>query len=110
MERRHIKWVPILIAALVIGYQYFGSERFVNPETGRAAHVGMSTQQEAALGFQSYQQVLSESRVINNGPQYEMVRTVASRLARATGKGGEGYQWEVSLVDAKQVKAFCLPG
>src|SRR5881394_2472253 len=99
MERRHIKWLPIVAAVLIVAYQYFGSEKFVNPETGRAAHVGMSTQQEAALGLQSYEQVLSESRVINNGPQFEMVKGVAGRRARATGKGGEGFQWEVSLVD-----------
>jgi predicted Zn-dependent protease len=110
MERRHFKWLPILIAAAILAYQYFGSEKFVNPETGRAAHVGMSTEQEAALGFQSYRQVLSESRVIDSGPEYEMVRTVAARLARATGKGGEGFEWAVSLVDEDQVNAFCLPG
>src|ERR1700716_1191969 len=110
MNRTHIKWVPILIAALVIAYQYFGSEKFVNPETGRAAHVGMSTQQEAALGLQSYQQVLSQSRTINSGPQFEMVKTVAGRLARATGQGGQNFQWEVSLVNDNQVNAFCLPG
>ncbi len=74
MQRRHIKWLPILIAALILGYQYFSSERFVNPETGRASHVGMSTEQESALGFQSYRQVLSDSNVINSGPQYDMVR------------------------------------
>lgn len=110
MERTHIKWLPILAAALFIAYQYFSSERFVNPETGRAAHVGISTQQETALGLQSYQQVLSESRVHNFGPEFEMVRTVAGRLARATGKGGEGFQWDVSLVDEQQMNAFCLPG
>ncbi len=35
---------------------------------------------------------------------------MAARLARATGKGGEGFEWEVSLVDENQVNAFCLPG
>ena len=110
MNRTHIKWIPILIAGLIVAYQYFGSEKFVNPETGRAAHVGMSTQQEAALGLQSYQQVLSQSRTIDSGPQYEMVRTVAGRLARATGQGGQNFQWEVSLVQDNQVNAFCLPG
>ena len=44
MERRHIKWVPLLLAGLFFAYQYFSSEKFVNPETGRESHVGMSTQ------------------------------------------------------------------
>lgn len=110
MNRRHIRWVPILIAGLIFAWQYFGSEKFVNPETGRKSHVGMSTEQEAALGFQTYRQVLSESRSIDSGPQLEMVKRVASRLASATGSAGAGYQWQVALIDDNQVNAFCLPG
>nr|MDQ3315482.1 M48 family metallopeptidase [Verrucomicrobiota bacterium] len=26
------------------------------------------------------------------------------------GQGGQGYEWEVSLIDDQQVNAFCLPG
>lgn len=110
MNRTHIKWLPILLAGLILAYQYFSSEKFVNPETGRASHVGMSTEQEAALGFQSYRQVLAQSRTIDSGPEFEMVRNVAARLARATGQGGQNFQWEVSLVRDNQVNAFCLPG
>lgn len=110
MNRRHIRWVPILIAGLIFAWQYFGSEKFVNPETGRKSHVGMSTEQEAALGFQTYRQVLSESRSIESGPQLEMVKRVASRLAAATGQAGAGYQWQVALIEDNQVNAFCLPG
>jgi hypothetical protein len=40
----HIKWLPIALAALFSAYQYFTSEKFVNPETGRASHVGMSVE------------------------------------------------------------------
>ena len=110
MERRHIKWLPIAAAALFFAYQYFSSEKFVNPETGRASHVGMSTQQEAALGLQTYQQVLSESQSINSGPDYDLVRRVAGRLASATGAAGKDFDWRVSLVSDKQQNAFCLPG
>src|SRR4051812_21658459 len=110
MNRGHIKWVPILIAGLIFAWQYFGSEKFVNPETGRASHVGMSVEQESALGFQTYQQVLSQSRAINSGPQFEMVKRCAGRLAQATGKAGQGFEWQVSLIQDPQVNAFCLPG
>jgi len=110
MNRTHIKWVPILIAGLFVLWQYFGSEKFVNPETGRASHVGMSVEQEAALGFQTYRQVLSQSRTIDSGPEFEMVKRVASRLASATGQAGQAYQWQVSLIQDRQVNAFCLPG
>ena len=60
MNRSHIKWIPILIAGLIFAWQYFGSEKFVNPETGRKSHVGMSVEQESALGLQSYEQILSQ--------------------------------------------------
>jgi metalloendopeptidase OMA1, mitochondrial len=110
MERRHIKWLPILLAGLFFAYQYFSSEKFVNPETGRASHVGMSTQQESALGLQTYQQVLSQSEAINSGPEFEMVKRVAGRLASATGKAGQDFDWRVSVIRDDKVNAFCLPG
>ncbi len=110
MERRHIKWLPIVLAALFFAYQYFSSEKFVNPETGRASHVGMSTEQEAALGLQTYQQVLSQSQTISSGPEFEMVKGVASHLAAVTGQAGQNFDWRVSLIRDDQVNAFCLPG
>jgi len=110
MERRHIKWLPIAVAALFFVYQYCSSEKFVNPETGRVSHVGMSTEQESVLGLQSYQQVLAQSRSINSGPELELVRRVTNRLATATGKAGENFDWRVSLVSDNQQNAFCLPG
>ena len=110
MERRHIKWVPLLLAGLFFAYQYFSSEKFVNPETGRASHVGMSTREEALLGLQGYEQVLAQSESIDAGPELEMVRRVSSRLANATGKVGADFDWQVSLIRSPQVNAFCLPG
>jgi predicted Zn-dependent protease len=110
MQRRHIKWFPIIAALLIIAYQYFGSEKFVNPETGRAAHVGLSTQQEAALGLESYQKVLSESPTISSGPEFEMVQRVMQRLVGSTGATAKDFKWAVSVVRSNQVNAFCLPG
>jgi predicted Zn-dependent protease len=110
MERRHIKWVPIVLAALFFAYQYFTSEKFVNPETGRASHVGISTQQEAALGLQTYEQVLAQSQTISSGPEVEEVKRVAGRLATATGKAGQDFDWKVSLIQDNKQNAFCLPG
>jgi len=110
MERRHIKWVPLLLAGLFFAYQYFSSEKFVNPETGRKSHVGMSTQEEASLGLQTYQQVLAQSERVDSGPELDMVKRVASRLATATGKAGADFDWQVSLIRSPQINAFCLPG
>jgi metalloendopeptidase OMA1, mitochondrial len=110
MQRRHIKWLPIVVAALFFAYQYFTSEKFVNPETGRASHVGMSVEQESALGLQTYEQVLAQSQPIGSGPELEMVKQVASRLATATGKAGQDFDWKVSLIQDSKQNAFCLPG
>ena len=110
MNRTHIKWLPILIAGIFFAYQYFSSEKFVNPETGRKSHVGLSTQQETALGLQSYQQVLSQAQAITSGPDYEMVRRVSTKLAAATGAAGHDFDWQESLIQDKQANAFCLPG
>src|SRR5438046_3038885 len=110
MERRHIKWIPLLLAGLFFAYQYFSSEKFVNPETGRKSHVAMSTREEALLGLQSYQQVLAQSENIDSGPELAMVKRVASRLATATGKAGADFDWQVSLIRSSQINAFCLPG
>ncbi|MDQ3116532.1 MAG: M48 family metallopeptidase [Verrucomicrobiota bacterium] len=110
MNRRNIKWLPILIAGIFFAYQYFSSEKFVNPETGRESHVGLSTEQESALGLQSYQQVLAQAQAIEAGPESEMVKRVAARLASATGTAGRGFDWRESLIRDNQVNAFCLPG
>jgi predicted Zn-dependent protease len=110
MNRRHIKWLPIGAALLFIAYQYFSSEKFVNPETGRKSHVGLSVEQESALGLQSYQQILAQSQTIDSGPDLERVQRVVQRLAAATGAAGKDFDWRVSLVQSDHVNAFCLPG
>src|ERR1043165_1388841 len=110
MERRHIKWFPLILAALFFAYQYFSSEKFVNPETGRKSHVGLSVQQEATLGLQSYQQIISQAPTVNSGPEWELVRSVVQHLVGATRDAGKGFDWEVSVVQSPQVNAFCLPG
>src|SRR5258708_40111535 len=108
MERRHIKWLPLLLAGLFFAYQYFSSEKFVNPETGRKSHVAMSTREEASLGVPSYQQVLAQSESINSRPELEMIKGVASRLATATGKAGADCDWQGSLRRSWRVNALSL--
>ena len=110
MNRRHIKWLPIGAALLFIAYQYFTSEKFVNPETGRKSHVALSAEQESALGLQSYQQILAQSQTVDSGPDLERIQRVVQRLAAATGAAGQNFDWRVSLVQSDHVNAFCLPG
>jgi predicted Zn-dependent protease len=108
-RKRFILW-PLVIAGLIAAFQYFNAQKYVNPETGRVAHVAMSEGQEAALGLQSYQDVLSQSQVVTSGPEVEMVQKVMNRLEAATGDAGKNMDWQVSVVANPQANAFCLPG
>lgn len=99
----------MLIAVVVMLFQRCSSENFRN-EAGRSARVGLSPQQESALGLQSYRDVVNKSRTITSGPQYELVVRCASRLKDQTGEAGKGFTWAVSLIESPQINAFCLPG
>lgn len=111
MDRRRLlfRLVPIVIAAAVMWLQTQSAEKFTN-EAGRTVRVALNEKQEASLGLQSYRQVLSQSQVVTTGPEVEMVRRCAERLARATGDAGKSFNWQVSVVRSSQVNAFCLPG
>jgi predicted Zn-dependent protease len=109
MNRILPRLVLLVLVAGFAGYQYFSSETFTN-DAGRKAHVGLSTEQETALGLQSYQHVLAHARTIESGPKHELVTRVAQRLAAATGESGAHFDWRVSLVESSEVNAFCLPG
>ena len=109
-RRKHFVIWPLLVAGLLGAYQYFGSQKYVNPETGRASRVALSEEQESALGLQSYEEVLSESDVVSQGPEVERVKRVMSRLIAATGDAGKSLDWQVSVVRDTEANAFCLPG
>lgn len=109
MRRYLPRLIPVGIALVVVLFQFFSSEKITN-DAGRTVHVALSPDQEAKLGLQSYQQVLAESRVIDSGPQYELVKGVATRLAAVTGDSGKKFDWRVSVVESRDVNAFCLPG
>lgn len=101
--------LPILISLLVVMFQRCSAEKFTN-DAGRTARLSLNRDQEAALGIQAYREVLSSSNVIRSGPEYELVKRCASRLAAATGNSGRTFSWEVTLIKSPQVNAFCLPG
>lgn len=111
-RRRTRSWLPIplILAALVAAFQYFGAEKVTNPETGRTVRVALSGEQEEILGLQSYREVLAQSDVVRSGPELELVTRVATRLARAASADAPEFDWQVSLVRSDQANAFCLPG
>jgi predicted Zn-dependent protease len=110
MRRRHIAIIPIVLAGVVMLFQYCSSEKVTNPITGRSARVALSSEQEEALGMASFREVLSQVDVVERGPERDLVVKVAERLARATGDDAKDFKWQVSVVKSPQANAFCLPG
>lgn len=88
-------------------FYYFHNEQRV-PVTGRKHLVGTTLQQDAALGLQSYHEILAQSQIVSTGPQVDMVRRVGERLKKVI--DDPGFQWEFNLIQSSQVNAFCLPG
>jgi predicted Zn-dependent protease len=111
MNQRRLlfRLIPIAIAGLVVFFQFFSAEKVTN-EAGRTARYALNSEQEKALGLQSYQQVLSEVQTVDSGPEYQLVKGVAQRLAAATGAAAKKFDWQVSVVRSTQINAFCLPG
>lgn len=110
MRKRTWIPIPLILAALFAVFQYFGAEKVTNPETGRVSRVAMTSEQEHALGFQSFREVISQSDVVTSGPEYELVTRVARRIVPVIGDAGAGFEWQVALIRSEQANAFCLPG
>jgi metalloendopeptidase OMA1, mitochondrial len=110
VKRLRLGIIPLIVAMLFMVFQYFSSEKVTNPVTGKSARVALSTEQEEMLGLQSFREVLSQSEVVESGPERELIVKVAERLARATGDDARDFKWQVSVVRNPQANAFCLPG
>ena len=100
---------PIILFALYGLYYYFSNQEEV-PLTGRSQIVDMSREQEATLGLQSYRQILSQSSVVNSGPEVDAIREIGRRIAIAAAADDPGFDWEYNLIQSDQANAFALPG
>ena len=123
-RRRGLKLWPILLFGLYFGYYYFSHSNEAS-FTGRKQLLDTTAQEEAALGLQSYREILQQSQVVSSGPLPEQVQGIAQRLVEAAPKVEKylaenagvpantdwgAYQWQVSVIQSDQVNAFCLPG
>lgn len=77
------------------------------PYTNRSQMILISSEQELALGKQSYDKTLKESKVILNTKDAKRVKQIGEKIAKVSKKN---YNWEFNLVDNKAKNAFCLPG
>lgn len=104
-----MRLLPIVGFALYFAYYYFSNQVEV-PLTGRSQLVDMSREQEAALGLQSYQDILSRSNVVRGGPNVDAIQEIGRRIAVAAGDVDPGFAWEFNVIDSGQANAFALPG
>jgi metalloendopeptidase OMA1, mitochondrial len=122
--RRGLKLWPILLFGAYFAYYYFSHSNEAS-FTGRKQLLDSSAQEEAALGLQSYREILSQSNVVTSGPLPQQVREIAQRLVEAAPKvekyladsagvpattDWSAFNWEVSVIQSDEVNAFCLPG
>lgn len=102
-----LKLWPIVLFGLFFVYYYATHQEEV-PITGRTQLVDLSLEQEAALGLQSYREILSDARVVGGGAELEAIREIGRRLAAVS--EDPGFEWEFNLIDSEQANAFALPG
>ena len=105
--RSGIKLLPVLLFGIYGVYYYFSNQETV-PVTGRTQLVDISRDQEAALGLQSYRQILRQENVVTTGQNAETIKAIGARISAVT--ESSGFKWEYNLIDSPQVNAFCLPG
>ena len=107
-----MRLLPLVFFGLYMAY-YYMSHREVVPVTGRKQLVDLSREQEAALGYQSYQEILQNEQIVTTGEGPKMVRDIATRLIQAVQKfqgADPGFEWEANVIESEQVNAFALPG
>ncbi|MEM7282826.1 MAG: M48 family metallopeptidase [Pseudomonadota bacterium] len=102
-----LRLLPIVLFGIYFVYYYFSNQEEV-PLTGRNQLVDMTREQEAALGLQSYAQILNQSQLVTSGRELEIVQDIGRRLAAVS--EDPGFDWEFSLIQSNQANAFALPG
>jgi predicted Zn-dependent protease len=96
----------LLVLTLLLALAPAGCETV--PYTGRSQLQLVSPDEEAKMGVQSYQEIVSKATVSTDQQATVMVQRVGSRIAAVTDLK---YQWEFKLIaDDKQANAFALPG
>eukprot|EP00919_Chromeraceae_sp_WS-2016_P011916 GHVR01027857.1.p1 GENE.GHVR01027857.1~~GHVR01027857.1.p1 ORF type:complete len:292 (-),score=31.11 GHVR01027857.1:107-982(-) len=103
------RWQIMLLFAVGAAVYYFANQEQV-PFTGRTQLRTMEPAQEMQLGLQSYQQILSDSRVLRDEPVVTVVRDIGARIAQAAAPEDPGFEWAFNVIDSDQVNAFALPG
>lgn len=93
-------------------FSYFVGNRQTNPTTGEKQSVGLTTQQEIALGLQSAPQMIQQHGGHSRNQAARLqVSEVGNRLVKNSIAANSPWQFEFHLLaDPNTVNAFALPG
>lgn len=102
--------VGIIVAAMAL-LSYFGT-RSLNPTTGETQYVGITTEQEVALGLQAAPEMAAQYGGLDPDDAFQdMIDRVGQKLLAAGKAGASGYPFEFHvLADRNIINAFALPG
>lgn len=110
-------WLIVMIVLSVFLMTAFSCQTV--PLTERQQLHLVSEGQIIEMSLSSYQQFLSEHKVVRGTPEARMVTNVGERIRNAVDRylaqndlsnRVEGYEWEFNLVEDKAMNAFAMPG
>lgn len=78
------------------------------PVTGRNQLIVLPESQDAQMGLEAYQQILSESQVSNDPALNRRVKEVGRRIAEASPH--PEWEWQFTVIEDDEPNAFALPG
>lgn len=110
-----LRWIIALVVAGVGLFSYMMT-RQANPVTGQSQHVGMTPQQEIALGLEAAPKMAAQmgGEVAAGDPRARLVSDIGNRLvAQIRSQSNQPSPWQFAfhlLDDTNTVNAFALPG
>ena len=91
----------------------------VNPFTGKKTMAFVPDSKLIPMAYSQYDEVLSESEVLKDTEESEMIKRVGERIKLAARKYlkykgmddyDANYDWEFNLIESEQINAWAMPG
>lgn len=78
------------------------------PVTQRSQLVLLSDAEEKSLGQSSYNEFLAQAKISKDLAASQRVTKIGQKIAAVANR--DDFDWEFTLVESKEINAFCLPG
>jgi predicted Zn-dependent protease len=101
-----------VIALIAIGGYFFGTREEYNPITEENQRIGLTVEEEIAMGLQAAPQMAAEfGGLLDNAQVQRDIDAIGARLVAASAASETDYQFDFHvLADSQTVNAFALPG